>query len=256
MKDEKRGAADLQNSNVLKLKKFKRITYTLGALNIIMILVFSLIIKFNIVHAASILDIVRGRILLQVEQHGEAWYVDPVSNKRYYMKDGDAAYQIMRKLSLGITDVDLARIPAGQIDTADGCTAIVNSSFQSVNQYERGLSPTGIATTGYWSLTFQGNNANWSHSDVSESAFYTCSNGTIQTKMSNRTITAHYDSGLGVLTWDGVIYKKIACNGGSLGQACNSWSQGVGGGDTCCGGLRCDGSGPDGTTGKCAALQY
>jgi len=53
---------------------------------------------------------VAGQIVLQVESRGEAWYINPVDGKRYYMKDGDAAYQIMRYLSLGITDGDLANI--------------------------------------------------------------------------------------------------------------------------------------------------
>ncbi|MBT4209890.1 MAG: phosphodiester glycosidase family protein [Candidatus Komeilibacteria bacterium] len=51
-----------------------------------------------------------GKILLQVEAHGEAWYINPVDNKRYYMPDGPAAYQIMRYLSLGITNANLDKI--------------------------------------------------------------------------------------------------------------------------------------------------
>lgn len=60
----------------------------------------------------------RGRILLQVEQHGEAWYVDPATCRRVYMKDGDAAYATMRYLSLGITDADLEKIPYARTMTA------------------------------------------------------------------------------------------------------------------------------------------
>jgi len=59
----------------------------------------------------------KGRILLQVESHGEAWYVRPKDLKRYYMKDGAAAYSIMRFFSLGIADVDLAKIP--QVSNTD-----------------------------------------------------------------------------------------------------------------------------------------
>ncbi|MDD5726463.1 MAG: hypothetical protein PHC53_03575 [Patescibacteria group bacterium] len=53
----------------------------------------------------------QGRILLQVESHGEAWYIRSKDLKRYYMKDGAAAYSIMRFFSQGIADVDLAKIP-------------------------------------------------------------------------------------------------------------------------------------------------
>ncbi|MCX6740671.1 MAG: hypothetical protein NTZ49_05610 [Candidatus Parcubacteria bacterium] len=55
----------------------------------------------------------KGKILLQVEAHGEAWYVNPKDGKRYYMKDGASAYEIMRFLSLGIKNSDLAKIPIG-----------------------------------------------------------------------------------------------------------------------------------------------
>lgn len=58
----------------------------------------------------------RGRILLQVQQRGEAWYVDTVKCRRIYMKDGAAAYSIMRFLSLGITNADLEKLPGGTIE--------------------------------------------------------------------------------------------------------------------------------------------
>lgn len=58
----------------------------------------------------------KGKILLQVESRGEAWYVNPADGKRYYMKDGDSAYEIMRFLSLGITNVDLEKI---EVDEAE-----------------------------------------------------------------------------------------------------------------------------------------
>ncbi len=56
----------------------------------------------------------KGKILLQVESHGEAWYVHE-DGKRYYMKDGEAAFNIMRFLSLGITNDNLSRIPEGKL---------------------------------------------------------------------------------------------------------------------------------------------
>ncbi len=54
-----------------------------------------------------------GKILLQVERNGEAWYVDTDSQRRYYMKDGDIAYEMMRKFGLGISNANLAKIPIG-----------------------------------------------------------------------------------------------------------------------------------------------
>jgi len=58
----------------------------------------------------------RGKILLQTEQHGEAWYVHPEKCYRIYMKDGIAAYDIMRFLSLGITNENVKKIPIGLLD--------------------------------------------------------------------------------------------------------------------------------------------
>ncbi len=55
----------------------------------------------------------RGKILLQVEENGEAWYVKPEDGSRIYMEDGDAAYGMMRDLGLGITNADIAKIPIG-----------------------------------------------------------------------------------------------------------------------------------------------
>lgn len=63
--------------------------------------------------AANIATQVSGRILLQVQSHGEAWYVNPATHSRYYLKDGLSAYQIMSKLGLGISNENLAKIPIG-----------------------------------------------------------------------------------------------------------------------------------------------
>jgi hypothetical protein len=62
---------------------------------------------------SKILTRTKGYILLQVEAHGEAWYVDPVSGKKVYMKDGAAAYGIMRSFGLGITNSNLEKLKAG-----------------------------------------------------------------------------------------------------------------------------------------------
>ncbi|MFH1112008.1 MAG: IPT/TIG domain-containing protein [Patescibacteria group bacterium] len=60
---------------------------------------------------SNLIKRVKGKILLQVESHGEAWYVNPTDGKRYYMKNGVIAYQMMRQFGLGITNANLARVP-------------------------------------------------------------------------------------------------------------------------------------------------
>ncbi len=64
----------------------------------------------------SLAESLSGRILLQVEQNGEAWYVHPGDLKRYYMADGDEAYRIMRELSEGTYMEWIEDIPAGSIE--------------------------------------------------------------------------------------------------------------------------------------------
>jgi hypothetical protein len=51
-----------------------------------------------------------GKILLQVESHGEAWYVNPKDGKRYYMANGEKAYNAMRNFGVGITNNNLEKI--------------------------------------------------------------------------------------------------------------------------------------------------
>lgn len=57
----------------------------------------------------------QGRILLQVENNGEAWYYNPVDRKRYLLANGQRAYEIMRFLSLGITNKDIRKIETGSL---------------------------------------------------------------------------------------------------------------------------------------------
>ncbi len=48
-----------------------------------------------------------GRILLQVQDKGQAWYINPLNSKRYYLGRPDDAFQIMRSLGLGVANADL-----------------------------------------------------------------------------------------------------------------------------------------------------
>ncbi len=44
-----------------------------------------------------------GMFVLQVEEYGEAWYVDPADQRRYYLAGPDKAFDVMRALGLGAT---------------------------------------------------------------------------------------------------------------------------------------------------------
>lgn len=45
-----------------------------------------------------------GKIFLQVENKGEAWYINPSDNKRYFLGRPADAFAVMRKLGLGISN--------------------------------------------------------------------------------------------------------------------------------------------------------
>ncbi len=52
----------------------------------------------------------QGRIFLQVESHGEAWYVSPENNKRYFLGRPADAFSVMRNLGLGISNENLEKL--------------------------------------------------------------------------------------------------------------------------------------------------
>ncbi|HCC23042.1 TPA: hypothetical protein DF272_02575 [Candidatus Falkowbacteria bacterium] len=63
----------------------------------------------------DLINRLKGNILLQVEDQGQAWYVSPVNGQRYFLGRPVHAFEIMRGLGLGITDKDLANIEAGSL---------------------------------------------------------------------------------------------------------------------------------------------
>lgn len=66
-----------------------------------------------------------GRILLQVEKHGEAWFVEPTTKKVVFLGRPDDAFMAMREFGLGITNDDLNKIPEAGDDNR-GDTALTN----------------------------------------------------------------------------------------------------------------------------------
>jgi hypothetical protein len=51
-----------------------------------------------------------GKIFIQTELNGEAWYVNPSDSSRHFLGRPNDAFQIMRNLSLGISNVDFAKL--------------------------------------------------------------------------------------------------------------------------------------------------
>lgn len=54
----------------------------------------------------------RGLILINVESGGEAWYVNPTDSTRYYLGRPLDALNVAKKLALGVTRADMAKIQA------------------------------------------------------------------------------------------------------------------------------------------------
>jgi subtilisin family serine protease len=73
-----------------------------------------------------------GQILLQVENKGQAWYIDAKSSKRYYLADGPSAYQALRNLGLGINNTNLAKIPVAP-------TSVLPSDYLKTTNYSTSL---------------------------------------------------------------------------------------------------------------------
>ncbi len=67
----------------------------------------------------KLIERLKGRILLQVEENGEAWYIDPETSQRFYLKDGNSAYNLLRIFGLGIKTEDLEKIPVA-LDKYEG----------------------------------------------------------------------------------------------------------------------------------------
>lgn len=52
----------------------------------------------------------KGRILIQVESKGEAYYINPKDGLKYYMSNGDEAFKIMKTLGVGMSNKDIVKM--------------------------------------------------------------------------------------------------------------------------------------------------
>lgn len=60
----------------------------------------------------SFIDKHKGRIFIDVESSGSAWYINPDNSKRYYLGRPNNAFLIMKSLGVGISNENLEKIPA------------------------------------------------------------------------------------------------------------------------------------------------
>lgn len=72
----------------------------------ILIFILFLFLPIYLAQAEGLPGRLKGRILLQVESRGEAWYINPDNQKRFYLGQPSDAFRIMRELGLGISNKD------------------------------------------------------------------------------------------------------------------------------------------------------
>lgn len=117
--------------------------------SIIAVLIFPALVIATTKIDLKLVNRFKGQILLQVQQRGEAWYLNPNDGKRYYMKDGATAYEMMRKFGKGMADTDLEKIPVGNLedvstslkttDKTQDASSNNNSNSQGEVTYEKGI---------------------------------------------------------------------------------------------------------------------
>ncbi len=89
----------------------------------------------NFSNAAELATKLKGKILLQTEQNGEAWYINPANEKKYYMGRPVDAFSLMRELGVGITNQDLNKIEvnfeglSGSDNDLDGLHNFIEDSY-------------------------------------------------------------------------------------------------------------------------------
>ncbi len=52
----------------------------------------------------------RGKILIQKESYNRLWYVNPTDGKRYYLRNGEMIFDVIRQLGTGISNKDIQKI--------------------------------------------------------------------------------------------------------------------------------------------------
>lgn len=80
---------------------------------IVIFIIIFLFFPVLLIKADSIAENTAGRILIAVQSHGEAWYVNPDTLARFYLGRPADAFALMRGQGIGITDNDLKKIPVG-----------------------------------------------------------------------------------------------------------------------------------------------
>lgn len=74
------------------------------------IYIIFLFFKKNVEVRSKFLSRLSGKILLDIEQNGKAYYVNPNDLKGYFPNRPADAFKVMRELGLGIANIDIRKI--------------------------------------------------------------------------------------------------------------------------------------------------
>jgi putative endopeptidase len=77
-------------------------------------------LPLNFAGAEGLSDRLKGRILIQTEKKGEAWYVNPENGHRYYLGRPSSAFNIMSRLGLGISNQDFEKLDTAKLQKLAG----------------------------------------------------------------------------------------------------------------------------------------
>ena len=102
----------------------------------------------------------------------------------------------------------LSSVAASAANPISACAGLDGTIFKSINKYEAGLTPTGVAYE-KWTVSFHGDNVFYSHSDIGGSDKFNCSGqeGEISTPLLQNGV-GYYFAAKQVLLWDGKWYEK------------------------------------------------
>jgi len=102
-----------------------------------LIIIIILLFTPALARAASLGQKLSGQILLDVERNGEAWYIYPENNKRYYLGRPADAFAVMRELGLGITELDFQKIAQAGMPVAGDQSLAKKLSGKIILQVEK-----------------------------------------------------------------------------------------------------------------------
>jgi len=81
-----------------------------------------------------------GKILLDTQDFGKAYYINPVDRKAYFLGRPDDAFNLMRRFSLGISNTNLSQIATGYLVVTPSCTNCqATSTDQTLSQVAQAI---------------------------------------------------------------------------------------------------------------------